>query len=160
MLITDNYLMGVCKGVVGRKEGPLSIGASSLDIHIQNRAWVEYVSPAKADNIIHIAEEDVPFEQVTFSESNPLVIEPGQFVKLITQERFFMPCDISGMFTLRSHFARHGLDQAASLMLHPNWEGHLILEVRNNLKKYSIVLKPEDKVGQIHFFSCDPYEAS
>jgi deoxycytidine triphosphate deaminase len=92
------------------------------------------------------------WSQYLLSEHEPLIIEPGQFVLAETLEKFAMPKTYKGLFTLRSWAAKSGLDQAVSITLKPNWSGHLIMELHNNLQHTALCLRPHEAIGQIEFF--------
>jgi deoxycytidine triphosphate deaminase len=84
--------------------------------------------------------------------TEPLLLEPGQFVLAETLEQFTVPKTVKGIFTIRSWAAKSGLDQAVSITLKPNWSGHLIMELRNNLQHNTLCFRPHEAIGQIEFF--------
>ena len=83
-----------------------------------------------------------------------IVLQSKEFILGSTMEYFNMPSNLAAMFTLRSFVAQRGLEQSTSVWLKPNWCGHLVLELVNQLANTAIILKPEMAIGQIHFFEC------
>jgi len=85
------------------------------------------------------------------SKRQVLLLQSNQFVLAKTEEYIKMPENFSAMFSLRSVYARAGLEQSTSLFIHPGWEGHLVLEL-SNLAPWAIELTPGEPIGQLHFF--------
>jgi deoxycytidine triphosphate deaminase len=82
------------------------------------------------------------------------IMGPGEFLLGVTMEKFTIPKNMRGLFTLRSRFAKRGLEQSTSITLHGGWSGHLILELKNFYQSIGLRLRPGIKIGQIEFASC------
>jgi len=108
----------------------------------------------RASGILNIKRDDKSFRDIEYKEGTFIHLLPGEFILINTKEIFTMPHNVMGMFTLRSKWARKGLDQSASLVLQPNWEGNLVMEVRNNLQRHTLSIPVGEAIGQVHFFRC------
>jgi len=144
MLITSKALQTVASRYV---KNSLEPGFSSLDVRAsgrtrkESRSWVDTA-------------HDKSFRDIEYKEGTFIHLLPGEFILINTKEIFTMPHNVMGMFTLRSKWARKGLDQSASLVLQPNWEGNLVMEVRNNLQRHTLSIPVGEAIGQVHFFRC------
>jgi len=133
---------------------PMLVGPVSLDVRLAGVGEVEdrdYWTPCR---IVDLG-ADQRMRTKTVSLEHGFHLRPGQLLLVETVEHFQIPLSVAGMFTLRSVYARNGLDQVTSLVLRPGWTGRLLLELRNYSAAHTIVLNAEEPVGQIHFFHVD-----
>jgi len=133
-MIVGDYLKEVVEGTVINTFSSL-LNYNSLDVRLSK-----------------VTKREALWEDET--EEINMVIKPKEFVLGITEEYFVMPPNISAMFSLRSVWARKGLEQSTSVWLNPGWEGNLILELVNQLKVSDITLYQGAEIGQLHFFEC------
>jgi dCTP deaminase len=140
---------------------------------ILENALAENINPASIDvrlgNIIlHEGNELQPpvdlakkqavaWEELTLEDEGCYVLLPGEFILAQTIEVFNLPDHIAGEFRLKSTAARNGLDQALAVWLDPGWSGSVLtVELRNNLRNQSLILRPGSKIGQVIFYLCYP----
>lgn len=132
------------------------ISNTSVDVTLGNTFWI----PTDPHLCPLIDLSDLPAEEQMYKrmEAEPGVgfhLPPGQFIKALTAEKFTMPEDCAGMFSLRSAIAQAGLEQSTSVWIRPEWEGHLVLEL-SNLTNKVLILRPGLLIGQVHFFDVTP----
>lgn len=64
-------------------------------------------------------------------KKNEYAIETGQFVSVMTEEKFTFPNDICGRFGLKSFYTRMGLISFGGIQIDPGWRGHLVISLTN-----------------------------
>jgi dCTP deaminase len=84
-------------------------------------------------------------------ELDRLELAPGQFVLACTEEWIELPADLAASLSLRSSYAREGLDHSLAGWVDPGFRGELTLELRNSSDE-PIELRPGDRVAQLVFF--------
>ena len=65
------------------------------------------------------------------SPGEQLVIPPGQFALLITEETVTIPSDAIGFISVRSRFKLHGLVNVSGFHVDPGFSGRLVFSVYN-----------------------------
>jgi deoxycytidine triphosphate deaminase len=65
--------------------------------------------------------------EIDVAGKGALTIHPGEFVLMVTKERFKLSNTLAGTIGLRSYFGRKGLLLLAGLQIDPGFEGHLII---------------------------------
>lgn len=153
MLLVGEPLRRLVALSVSDSEGEVRPGHSELDIHLGCWLWLERWEPgyARAHRLQKGRHEEV-FDRRKIHEGVGHGLKPGELVLAETRQRFKMPDNVYGVLTLRSWAAKSGLEQSASMVLKPGWEGALILELRNNLRHHELLVEPNDAIGQIQFF--------
>lgn len=144
MVIKGKKLINLIKNI---SNCPLeNIGFSEVDVRLDSHFWIEKNEnyPIRTD-----APDDSIFDKLNV---DCYKLKPNEFVKAQIMEIFEMPDNVMGIFTLRSRNAQQGLDQSTSFLLKPNWNGKLILELKNQLQHHPIKLIYGSKIGQIAFF--------
>lgn len=128
---------------------PNYINASSIDVRLGETFYSEKeVSPNV--NLVTLDKGCVTPHMVKVEGS--LWLEPGQFCLAHTEEEFDLPDDISAEFRLKSSVARKGIDHALAVWIDAGFHGSVLtLEIRNNLRFHTTLLKKGDKIGQIVF---------
>lgn len=87
-----------------------SLQASSYDARVGNRALL-----GGTDTEIDVAEK------------GSVTIRPGEFVLIVTREKFKLKPTIAGHLGIRSYYSRKGLVVLAGLQIDPGFEGHLVI---------------------------------
>lgn len=82
------------------------------------------------------------------TEVEGFVLEPGGFVLSHTNEWVNMPDDCIGFISLRSSYAREGLNHSFSGLVDAGFKGQLTLEL-GNMSAAPIILKPGNIIAQI-----------
>lgn len=123
---------------------PKLLNPASLDILVGETAIIETAHGWKKTDLTQ------------YSESNPYMIGPKEFLLVSSFETFNIPVDICGEFRLKSSRAREGWNQHLAVWLDNGWHGSkLTLELVNNLCFSSLPLFPGLKIGQIIFYQTE-----
>jgi dCTP deaminase len=167
MLLSYNEILGlICAGVVRTEYGTFDdlVNGSSLDVTLDDTILVEEDRTDLHTNTIWNApiylgqREALPMKLVSLRMlPNGYPIMPGEFILCATQERFYLPLDISAEYKLKSSMARCGLESLNAGWADPGWEGSAFtLELTNCTRYTPIVIRPGDRIGQVCFFRHTP----
>ena len=125
------------------------INASSLDVRLGKEFLLERAVDANVNLVTLEKGCEAPFMHKV---SGSVKLSPGEFCLAHTKEEFNLPDNVSAEFRLKSSVARKGLDHALAVWIDAGFHGSVLtLELRNNLRNHSTVLKAGDKIGQIVF---------
>lgn len=105
--------------------------------------------------VIDTRREQYYTEYHTFTDNNPLVLQPKQFILAQTLERVNLPDDVLGRVEGRSSLGRIGVViHITAGFIDPAFEGNITLEIVN-LGNIPVVLYPKQRVCQIVFEELD-----
>jgi dCTP deaminase len=126
------------------------VGPASLDLHLSDAFRVFVHLPTTLD-----VTQDLDFRSATKGFLVPpgehLVLQPGQTVLGITQERVELPPDVCGWLEGRSRFARVGLlVHVSSSFMQPGIANHQVLEM-SNFGPIALRIRPGTAVCQFIF---------
>jgi dCTP deaminase len=94
-------------------------------------------------------------ELVHITESDFIVIKPGEMILGITKEKITLADNISGRLEGRSRFARFGLAvHVTAGFMQPGISNHQVLEIVN-LGHAPLALYPDTRICQMVFERCD-----
>ncbi|MEM0232971.1 MAG: dCTP deaminase [Candidatus Nezhaarchaeales archaeon] len=111
------------------------LGPASYDARVGSKA----LKPrAEGSPIVNLEREGI------------LIIDTGEFVEVITLERFNMPNDVAGRIGLRSYYTRKGLQLFSGPQIDPGFKGNLIVSLFNAGPK-PIMLRYGDSFCTIEF---------
>ena len=65
--------------------------------------------------------------EINIPEKGAVTIRPGEFVLIVTREKFKLNATIAGNLGIRSYYSRKGLVVLAGLQVDPGFEGHLVI---------------------------------
>lgn len=65
--------------------------------------------------------------EINVSDKGSVTIRPGEFVLIVTREKFRLSPTIAGHLGLRSYYSRKGFVVLAGLQVDPGFEGHLVI---------------------------------
>jgi dCTP deaminase len=103
----------------------------------------QWVSPFNADQVVNSSYELTlgPEAYVTGRKAHAkvhldsptaqLIIPPGQFALLLTEEKVNIPLDAIGFISIKSRFKLHGLVNVSGFHVDPGFTGRLIFSVYN-----------------------------
>ncbi|MDG6931004.1 MAG: dCTP deaminase [Nitrososphaerota archaeon] len=123
------------------------VGAASIDLSLGNL----FRTFKKSRNVVEIKESADYHDLTDFVEldSGYLLLEPGELVHGITNERVKLPPDISGRIEGRSRFARLGLlVHISSGFVAPGSDGRIVLEIAN-LSPSTLTIYPGTRICQL-----------
>ena len=112
MLMTDSEIKAAMKDgdVVVEEFHEPSLQGSSYDARIGDRAIL-----GGTDTEINVADK------------GSVTIRPGEFVLIVTREKFTLSRTVAGHLGIRSYYSRKGLVVLAGLQIDPGFEGHLVI---------------------------------
>lgn len=154
-LISYNGLMelihkGYIKNAPYRHVNPASIDVTLDDVikveqPLINQPPIDLYNGGK----LKMREVEIPEEGFIF--------EPGAFILASTVEMFNLPEHIACEFKLKSSLARSGLNHMLAGWGDPGWHSSkMTLEIYNQCRFHSLLLRPGMKIGQIVFWECEP----
>lgn len=141
-ILVDFQIRNLCETGLVVPFDPALVNPASLDVRLGSNILIE----------AHQESTWVPFDLSSFSEGEPFLLKPGQFILAETVETFAIPKTLSGQFLLKSSRAREGLQHLLAGWIDPGWHGsRLTLELKNIRQLHPIALWPGMKIGQVVF---------
>lgn len=129
-----------------------AINASSIDIHLGEKALVERRAPTYRHGVISYSKRE-PLEMDEVDCFEGVVLEPGAFILASSVEMFNLPNNISAQYRLKSSMARIGLEHLNAGHCDAGWHGSVLtLELKNITQYHAIRLQAGDPIGQMAFF--------
>ena len=119
---------------------PQAVQPCSYDVHLGENLKVEDINGFHRVDLSR------------YSETNPLWINPGQFLLGETVEYVRLPDNVEAHLHLVSSRARQGMQHAVSGLVDCGWNGVLTLELKNNLQFGKIPIYPNLRIAQLTFF--------
>ena len=101
---------------------PSKVKNGSYELHLGDQAYVTNTSEGRRDTLRDTA---------ALGENEQVVIPPGQFALLLTDEVVRIPNDALGFISIRSRFKLWGLINVSGFHVDPGYEGKLIFSVYN-----------------------------
>lgn len=155
MLLSHHHLHHIVADGILEGADPANINPASIDVRLGNT--ILYEKEESLGPVDLSAKQSVPLEELVLRDDGCYVLLPGEFILAQTIEVFNLPDHIAGEFRLKSTGARNGLDQALAVWLDPGWHGSVLtIELRNNWRDQSLILRPGMKIGQVIFYLCYP----
>ena len=138
--------------VAGFEEANLQ--AFGLDITASSEAFVEAYSPSSQPAVFPIKHGKSAYnvEKIDL-EQDPLVILPQSQVAVYSKESFKLPTKIRGRCYTTASMSVCGVSFVGDIVLHPGWEGHILVYIRNNNRHHSVKIDRGDCIGQVQFES-------
>ena len=139
----------IANGLIERSHEGL-VNPASLNLRIGEKAMIEV---PEVDSLGYTTGSRM--EQVIlsdYSRSNPLWVDPGQFVMTDVMEVLRLPPDYEAQGILRSSAGRLGWDHAASLYVDPGYHGRLTLELVNCRRWKRLPLFPGQQLVQLRIY--------
>jgi dCTP deaminase len=87
--------------------------------------------------------------------TTPYMMEPGEFLLGVTQEKFRLPSNIEAIFMLKSSRGREGYEHVLSGYIDPGYTGNITLELVNVNRFRKLPLEEGMLIGQIRFMFTD-----
>jgi dCTP deaminase len=149
-LLTHNELIELINnGVI---DAPLSaVNGASIEITLADGILVERDA---GPTIVDIANKQ---NICTTAWNGNYNLVPGEFILASSVERFNLPNDIVAEYVLKSSMARNGLNHMLAGYCDPGWaDSQLTLELKNETRFHTILLRPGMKIGQMKFYRVSP----
>ena len=131
------------------RDGDLYIGPSSVDLHLSGEAKVFLDKNKENGSVIDTKKDNSSFIK-TFSFEDSIIIKPGEFYLLSTEEKITFGDKIAGFLQGRSSLARIGLNIHNAGYFDAGFSGTATLEV-TNFTKCPIVLYKGMRICQMVF---------
>jgi len=125
------------------------INSASIDLTIGGEILVE----ENSDRTISLKNRDaLPMRRVSI-EGGYYDMQPGEAILAHTNEKFFLPCDTSGLYVLKSSMARIFLNHCNAGFADAGWSNSVLtLELINQTRFHRIRLDHKVRIGQMLFF--------
>lgn len=124
----------------------------SIDIRCDRVFWVQRRLSGTLDLASTALMESSPrrhWVRKEISLGHAIKLRPGEMILGRTYERFQIPPTHAGKITGRSSYARIGIEISCTCdLINPGWEGHVPLEIVNNLNR-SVLVYPLLPIAQI-----------
>lgn len=166
-LLSYLHLVELVKNGVITNVEPGQINSSSIDLTLGENILVETPSPQskfEARAYVRLDErQPLNMTQHRLTDSGVFWLAPGQFILAETEQKFFLPRNISAEYKLKSSMARIGLEHLNAGWCDAGWNNSVLtLELKNMSQHHAIGLTRGVGIGQIVFFAhIDvPHEAS
>ena len=144
MILCDWQIRARCEGA-GAMVQPFDdslLNPASLDVRLGRHIRVEQASSPELLLL--------DLEREGYSQAEPFLLRPGQFILAETVEMFYLPDDIAAQFMLKSSRAREGLEHLMAGYCDPGWHGSkLTMELHNSRQLHPVSLWPGMKIGQV-----------
>lgn len=115
----------------------------SIDIRCDSVFWVQRRFPGALDLASTALMDTAPRRHWVRKEialGSAIKVRPGEMILGRTYERFRIPPTHVGKITGRSSYARTGIEVSCTCdLINPGWEGHVPLEIINNLNRAVLV---------------------
>ncbi len=151
-VLCDWEIRGLCQGGMVSPFDDSLVNPASLDVRLGDTLLIESAASPSM----------VPVDISKYSEAQPYVLVPGQFVLAETVEVFNLPKFVAAQFMLKSSRARQGLEHLMAGYCDPGWNGsRLTMELHNSRQLHRIALWPGMRIGQMvfHRMSKNPLHA-
>ena len=143
MILADWQITARCNGGMVSPFDPALVNPASLDVRLGDTLLIE---SAEGLELVRFPLGDY------FTQEDPYLLRPGQFVLAQTIETFNLPDDIAAQFMLKSSRARSGLEHLMAGYCDPGWHGSVLtLELHNSRQLHPVALWPGMKIGQMVF---------
>jgi dCTP deaminase len=135
---------------------PEQINSASIDLTLGDTIFKETRPAAVGDEGVSLRmRERLYGEDLKIRDGYHLW--PEEFILACTEQRFYLPNNISAEYKLKSSMARIGLEHLNAGWCDAGWTGSVLtLELKNVTRFHTIVLQPGDPIGQIVFFQHEP----
>ncbi len=129
----------------------MHIHASSMDLHLGNtfklyeHSKFAVLDPKKPESFIG------NMRTITVGEGEPFIVQPGEFMLGVTQEKITVPDDLVVRVEGRSSLGRLGIIiHSTAGFVDPGFSGTITLEI-SNLNRLPVALYPGMRVCQLAF---------
>lgn len=144
-LVSDGVIQGV---------DLKQVNSSSIDISLSSKLLLEEFDPEACIDLREV--KGPPLVEKIMDDETGYLMSPGEFLLASSREIFNLPETLGAEFKLRSTMGRLGLDHSLAVLLCPGWTGSaLTLEIKNNWRFNSILIRPGDLIGQVSFYSVE-----
>lgn len=116
---------------------------ASYDLRLGNKVLVSPVMGEKG-KILDLRKE----------KDHKYLVQNGQFVSILTEEKLGLPNNICGRFGLKSAYTRKGLVSFGGLQIDPGWRGHLVISLFN-IGPEPVELELGEKMFTVEFHNLD-----
>lgn len=133
---------------------PENVNGASIDLTLADKVLIEGMP---SGNFVSLKEKQTPNMRELIIPDSGFALFPGDFALASTRELFNLPNDIAAEFKLKSSVTRAGLNHCLAGFADHGWNNaRLTLELKNELKNHTLLLKTGMKIGQMIFYRVNP----
>jgi dCTP deaminase len=129
----------------------VQLGSCSIDLRLGskfrvfNHSKVPYIDPNKP------ADGDTMMHEITVTDGEPFILQPGDFVLATTMESFSLPDDLLARLEGRSSLGRLGIVvHSTASIFDPGWNGMIVMEL-GNMGRMPVALYPGMRICALTF---------
>lgn len=142
------HLIDTASMVSGHNAANLS--ALGLDVTAGPDAFVE-TFPAEGAESPTLVIGGRPSRYYVAPAPYPVVLGPGEQVSVYTNEVFKIPPGVRGRCYSTGTMNTMGIGLLGDVVMHPGWEGRILLVIRNHNRYHSVSVLPGAKIGHVQF---------
>jgi dCTP deaminase len=141
-ILPDHEIHQLCAAGMVTPFDPSLVNPASLDLRLGGQLLIESCESPQL----------VPYPLDQHSESDPYLLQPGQFVLAQTVETFNLPPTTAAQFVLKSSRAREGLEHLMAGFADPGFNNSVLtLELHNSRQLHCVPIWAGMKIGQLVF---------
>jgi dCTP deaminase len=141
MILPDFEIVCLARRGMVSPYDPALVNPASLDVRLGENLLIEDKQTSELQ----------PFSIAGFTQEEPFMLQPREFVLAETLERFAVPDAVAGQLALKSSRAREGIEHLMAGYIDPGYAGRLTLELVNARVLHPVPLWPGMRIGQIVF---------
>jgi dCTP deaminase len=127
------------------------LGSCSLDLRLGNSFRVFNHSKVAMIDTNQPVNTDAMMTEITVSDSEPFILQPGDFVLAVTKETMTLPDTLLARLEGRSSLGRLGIVvHSTASVFDPGWHGVAVLEL-GNLGRMPVTLYPGMRICSFTF---------
>lgn len=140
-ILPDYEIVCLAKRGLVHPFDPALVNPASLDVRLGENLLIEDKATPELQ----------PYSIAGFTQEEPFMLQPHEFVLAETLERFNVPNVVAGQLALKSSRAREGIEHLMAGYVDPGYSGRLTLELQNARCLHPVALWPGMRIGQIVF---------
>jgi dCTP deaminase len=155
-LLTYTELLELVDNGTLKNSDPDLVNAASIDIRM-GESMLKESDIVRDGRDVDLANKESPWMMMAkkfgIRDDVYWVLYPGEFALVHSMEVFNLPDWLACEYKLKSSLARAGLDHALAGWADPGFhDASLTLEIKNNLQRHNLILRPGMKIGQMVFW--------
>jgi dCTP deaminase len=157
LLSYDQLVSEILNQGVIRGSNLSMVQPSSIDIRLGNSIQIEMNPNFPAQRMVSLSRRGgLTMMEVDIS-LQPYYLQPGEFILAHSQEKFYLPNNISAEYKMKSSMARIGLNHLTACWCDPGWhDSVLTMELQNVTRHHTLEVRAGDSIGQMVFFKHEP----
>lgn len=155
-LLSYNRLVQLVEDGVITNVKPEQINSTSIDITLGDTVLYED-EPTEGEGNHYVSLKERRPLNVLEQVDGIFYLEPSQFILAQSEQKFYLPNNISAEYKLKSSMARIGLEHLNAGWCDAGWNNSVLtLELKNMTQYHTIMLEKGVAIGQMVFFEHEP----